>query len=115
MAVVLVAEDEPSVLGLVSMVLKSAGHEVMAAANGVEAVALYRSYPNQIDLVLTDMKMPVMGGKDVIRLVRQTRPSAKIICMSGYTEDAIPDGVSFLPKPFTPAKLLEAVGEHLKK
>lgn len=100
MATILVADDEDVIRELVSLVLKSAGHQVVTAANGVETVALYRSSPNRFDLVITDVKMPVMDGYQVIRLVRESRPDAKIICMSGHMERSVPPGVEFLEKPF---------------
>jgi two-component system, cell cycle sensor histidine kinase and response regulator CckA len=111
MAVVLVAEDEPAIRSLASMILKSAGHEVIAASNGLEGIALYRNAPAKFDLVLTDLDMPVMDGYQLIDLVRETRPNAKIIAMSGNPSRELPAGVLFLPKPFTPQKLREYVGK----
>jgi two-component system cell cycle sensor histidine kinase/response regulator CckA len=105
MAVVLIAEDEPAIRKLAGLALTSVGYQVLTAANGVEAVALFRSTPDRIDLVITDLRMPVMDGYQLVRLVRQTRPKAKVICMSGYAADGVPADVTFLAKPFTPASL----------
>jgi YesN/AraC family two-component response regulator len=113
MAVVLAVDDEESIRKLVTLILAASGHEVMTACNGVEGIALYRSYPDRIHLVITDMKMPVMGGGEMVHLIRETRPEAKIICMSGYTETAFPDGVTVLWKPFKPDALRECVARVL--
>ena len=90
MATILLADDEEAIRGLVSLILKAAGHQVITAANGVEAVALYRSSPDRYDLVITDMQMPVMDGYQVVRLVRESRPHARIACISGYVDEDLP-------------------------
>ena len=107
--VVLVVDDEAMIRSLVGLVLKKDGHEVLTAANGVEGIALFRSYPDRIHLVITDMKMPLMDGATMIGLMRETRPDARVICMTGYSEIAIPQGVIALAKPFTPDTLRECV------
>ncbi len=112
MAVILVADDEEMIRTLVSVALTSIGHEVMTAANGLEAVALYRSYPKQIALVMTDMKMPLMDGHEVVKLVRETRPNAKIICMTAYTE-SFPECTRILRKPFRMDELRDCVTKLL--
>ncbi len=112
MAVILVADDEAMIRDLVSMLLRSAGHEVMTAANGLEAVALFRSFRNRISLVITDIRMPVMDGNEVVKLVREERPGARIICMTGFAE-RVPEGVPVLSKPFRPDQLRECVEQTL--
>jgi CheY-like chemotaxis protein len=114
MAVILVVDDDEGIRGLVSMLLKSAGHEVVTAANGAEAVAVYRSFARQIDLVITDINMPVMDGVQAILRIRMTRPDAKVICMTGDPEAGCPEGVVLLNKPFSAEKLLLSVGELLR-
>ncbi len=113
MATILVADDEEVIRGLVSVVLKSAGHQVITAANGVEAVGLYRSSPDRFDLVITDLKMPVMDGYQVVQLVRASRPKAKIVCMSAHAEKGAPPGVVFLEKPFRVEDLRASVERAL--
>ncbi len=113
MAVILVADDEAMVRNLVCTVLKAAGHEVMTAGNGLEAVALFRSFPKRIALVITDLRMPVMDGNEVVKLVRQSNPDAKIICMTGHS-DRIPDGEHILVKPFSLAELRNCVQQVLE-
>jgi len=113
MATILVAEDEKAVRTLVALILQTSGHQVVVASSGVEAVSLFRFSPDRFDLVITDLKMPVMSGQQVVKLIRETRPGSKILCMSGFSEDPIPDGVEFLQKPFQPDALLARVGRLL--
>jgi len=101
MAVILVVDDDEMIRGLVSTVLKSAGHQIVTAANGAEGVAVYRSFTSQIDLVITDISMPVMDGVQEILRIRMTNPNAKIICMTGDSADRCPEGVVLLNKPFS--------------
>lgn len=108
MAVVLVAEDEPAVRTLVCMVLQMAGYSVIPASNGLEAIALYRTSPERFDLVLTDLDMPVMDGYQLVTLIRESTPDARIVCMSGNPRE-VPPRVSFLQKPFTPQALKDAL------
>ena len=100
MAVILLVDDERIVLNVISTILRSAGHEVMTAANGLEGLAVFRSYQNMIELVITDLKMPEMDGFELIGRIRESRPLTKIICMSGFSEQECPQGVTFLQKPF---------------
>jgi CheY-like chemotaxis protein len=112
MAVILVADDEEMVRTLVSRVLKSAGHEVMTAANGLEAVAIFRSFPKRIALVITDLRMPVMDGYQVVKLVREAGFDTRIICMTGYAE-TVPECTQFLVKPFRMEELRKCVEQVL--
>ena len=114
MATILVAEDEDSIRKLMEMILVSAGYRVLTAANGVEEVALYRSYTTQIDLVITDLNMPVLDGYQAVLLIHETKPDAKIICMTGYAGQPVPDCTKFLAKPFTPPELVQCVAESLR-
>ena len=113
MAVILVVDDEDSIRGFVALALESAGHEVLKARNGIEAVSLFRSYPNSIDLVLTDLMMPGMDGYEVVERIRQTRPAARIVCMSGYAAEELPEDVVFLPKPFALGSLIAEIDRAL--
>ena len=114
MAVILVVDDDESVRGLVSITLESVGNRILTAANGEEAVAIYRSYADQIDVVVTDMNMPVMDGVQEILRIRMTNPGAKVICMTGDSADRCPEGVALLSKPFSIEKLLQAVDGLLR-
>jgi CheY-like chemotaxis protein len=110
MCIVLVADDDPIVRDLVCAVLGSAGHQCLPAANGLEAVAVFRSNRDRIDVVLTDIMMPVMDGTQAAARIRETNPGIPIIFMTGYSSEvALPPGVHFLEKPFTPQALIGAV------
>ncbi len=114
MAVILVVDDDESIRGLVSMVLTSSGHKIITAANGAEAVAVYRSFTSQIDLVITDLNMPTMDGVQEILRIRMTNPDAKFICMTGDSADRCPEGVVLLNKPFAVTELLSCVDQLLR-
>jgi two-component system cell cycle sensor histidine kinase/response regulator CckA len=113
MAVILLVDDERGIVKLMSAVLAQAGHQALTASNGLEALAVYRSYSELIELVITDLKMPVMDGYELIGRIRETNPGAKIICMSGYLEEDCPKGAKFLRKPFRPDDVRAAVQEAL--
>jgi CheY-like chemotaxis protein len=80
---ILVAEDEEKVRGLSRRILESLGYRVLTAANGREALEVYQS-AERVDLVLTDMVMPEMGGKELIRELRKANPRLKTVAMTGY-------------------------------
>src|SRR5215813_8266995 len=105
MAVLLVVDDERTIRKLICMLLQTTGHRGVEAENGLEAIILYRAAPEKYDVVVTDLDMPVMSGFDLIKLVRETRPMARIVGMSGSGERCLPEGIPFLRKPFTPEAL----------
>ena len=112
---ILVVEDEPPLRRLVASVLAAAGHQVLEAVNGYEAIALAEGH-EQIDLLLTDVIMPGITGPDVVARLRSHRPELAVLYMSGYDNElidqkALERTASFLPKPFTPHSLLASVGE----
>ena len=113
MSTILVVEDELSVRTYVARVLEAAGYKVVLASNGLEAISLFRSSPAAFDVVLTDLTMPVLDGHQLVHLVRETKSTAKIMCMSGYSENDLPSGVELLEKPFPPATLLTRLDELL--
>ena len=108
---VLVVEDEEVVRGLVRQMLVGQGYEVLVAQDGEEA--LDRAARHTIDVLLTDLSMPNVGGREVAERLREAQPDLKVIYMSGYAEDlptgALPPSTSFLGKPFTFAELTETV------
>ena len=116
---VLVVEDDPAILELVSRILRKLGYVVLSAAAPHEALELSRRHPGAIDLLLTDVIMPSMNGRDLTGLIRAARPELKVLYMSGYTANVIAhrgvleDGVHFIQKPFTmldlAARLREAI------
>ncbi|MBP6443878.1 MAG: response regulator [Gemmatimonadales bacterium] len=115
-ATVLVAEDEAQVRKLVDRVLTQLGYVVLSAASGAEALALDANHGGTIDMLLTDMVMPGMGGGELSRRIRERHPQMKVLLMSGYSEELVAaehGDVPFLPKPFTPEELSTKVREVL--
>ena len=104
---VLVVEDEEQILNLCTKVLKMKGYNVLAASLPEEAIDLCKEYDKKIDLLLTDVVMPAMNGKDLKNKIEAMHPGIKAIFMSGYTADIIEsrgvldEGISFLQKPFS--------------
>jgi two-component system cell cycle sensor histidine kinase/response regulator CckA len=112
---ILVVEDDPAVRGLVEEILRPVGYNVIVAENGEVAVRAAQAHKGKIDLLLTDVVMPIMGGKEVADRLAALRPGIKVLFMSGYTGNAIaqhgtldPD-VAFIQKPFTPESLCAKV------
>jgi two-component system cell cycle sensor histidine kinase/response regulator CckA len=112
---VLLVEDEDVVRALVREILESFGYDVLEAPDGAAALETSSAHDGPIDLVLTDVVMPGMGGPELISRLRGKRPDAKVVFTSGYSEDAIANdgvlhpGARFLEKPFTAATLAETV------
>jgi two-component system cell cycle sensor histidine kinase/response regulator CckA len=106
---ILIADDEPAIRELVAGIVRSAGFEAICAADGQQAIIVFRSCPDRIDLIVTDLMMPGADGYDVVRLARQIRPEIRIVCMSGHSDAVVPSGVVFLRKPFTSAALSEVI------
>jgi len=112
---ILVVEDDPAVRLLVEEILGSAGYRVLAAEDGPSAVSAAEQHGGEIDLLLTDVVLPKMGGKEVASRLTALRPGLKVLFMSGYTghsaahHGALDSDVHFLPKPFSPDALCEKV------
>jgi CheY-like chemotaxis protein len=114
MAVVLVVDDNESIRRFISTLLESVGHQIVTAANGAEAVAVYRTFGSPIDLVVTDLNMPTMDGVQEIFRIRITNPNAKFICMTGASADRCPVGIALVNKPFSVRELLSCVENVLQ-
>ncbi|MDB5306593.1 MAG: domain S-box protein [Gemmataceae bacterium] len=116
---VLLAEDEEGVRALARFVLRQAGYEVLEAADGVAAGRVAAAYPGPIHVLVTDVVMPGLGGRDLAAQLVASRPGLKVLYLSGYTDDAVvrhgvlEDHVHFLQKPFSPAVLTGKVREVL--
>ncbi|MDP6520195.1 MAG: response regulator [Planctomycetota bacterium] len=116
---ILVVEDEDVVLSLVTRVLESTGYTVLEARGPREAEELFAEHGGQVDLLLTDVVMPVMSGSDLYRRLAVEQEDLKVLFMSGYTEETlaqhgIEEGdVPFLHKPFKPSQLVAKIQEVL--
>jgi PAS domain S-box-containing protein len=112
---VLVVDDQPSVLNVVRHILERAGYRVVTATDAESAVAAAHADADSIALVLTDVVLPGVDGREVARRVRDVLPAARVLFMSGYVEEgaamaALSDPrTAFLPKPFTTSQLRAAV------
>jgi two-component system, cell cycle sensor histidine kinase and response regulator CckA len=116
---VLLVEDEDGVRALVRQVLERDGYTVMEASNGTEAMLHSEQFEGRIHLLLTDVVLTQMSGREIAKEVLAKRTDAKVLFISGYTEEAIvrhgvlESGTAFLQKPFTPAALSRKVREVL--
>jgi hypothetical protein len=116
--VILLVEDEDQVRKLTARVLEELGYVVLEARDGREAVSCAKAHPERIDLILSDVVMPEMGGRGLSDQIHQTRPEAKLLFMSGHSQDLIvKEGIHpetpFLLKPFSPADLARKVRDVL--
>ena len=117
--VILVVEDESALRALIKEVLQSLGYRVLEAPNGSEALVLAEWHHEPISLMLTDVVMPGMSGRELADRLVVLRPKTRVLFMSGYTDDAVfhhgvvPSGVPFLQKPFTSDALACKVREIL--
>jgi len=107
------------VRGLARRILEQAGYSVVAAARADEALRFCAEHAEEVDLLLTDVVMPEMSGKDLADKLSSQLPDLKMLFMSGYTDEAIvhhgvlDSSVEFIQKPFTPAALIKKVREVL--
>jgi two-component system cell cycle sensor histidine kinase/response regulator CckA len=114
--VILIAEDEVMVRNLVRHLLEAEGHEILAAADGYEALELSRKYAGTIDMLITDVKMPHMDGLALIEKLLKERPNVRVLVMSGHTSGELRGqqaGFTFVRKPFLPRVFRDKVREVL--
>jgi PAS domain S-box-containing protein len=117
--VVMVVEDQPEVRALTCMILRGQGFEVLEASDGLEALLMAGQYRSPIRLLVTDMIMPGMNGKEVAARLTMQYPEIRVIFMSGYTDQMmtgsslLEHSAAFLQKPFTPDRLLSLVQKVL--
>jgi CheY-like chemotaxis protein len=116
---VLVVDDEEVVRTLVTRALVEAGYAVVEASHGAAALALLESGTHELDLVVCDLVMPGLNGRDLARWLAAHRPDLPILLVSGYplpyleAHDLYEPGIPLLRKPFLPSRLLEAVEESV--
>lgn len=113
-------EDEPVLRGVITDCLEQLGYEVLTANTGEQALSLSVAHSGDIDLLLTDVRMPDISGPELAARLRERRPRMKVMYVSGYPDDVVAahglpaPGSVFLAKPFTirvlAAKLREALG-----
>ncbi|NLF95681.1 MAG: PAS domain S-box protein [Candidatus Riflebacteria bacterium] len=118
---ILLVEDEPALLKMTAKILTNLGYKVLTASTPGEARKILASGGEKIALLLTDLIMPEMNGKDLALELKKLQPNLKVIFMSGYTADIIADqemlnrNLAFIEKPFTQQRLAEIVRESLEK
>ena len=116
---ILLVEDDAVVRELARRILAGSGYHVLPAGDVVEAERFCRQHAGNLDLLLTDVVMPGMSGRELARKLAVMRPRMRVLYMSGYTDNVIvhrgvlDPGTHFLQKPFTPPALLEKVREVL--
>jgi two-component system cell cycle sensor histidine kinase/response regulator CckA len=118
---ILLVEDEPAVRELIHMVLSERGYKVLEALAPEDAERLASSNGAEIQLLLTDVVMPGISGRDLAKRLTARHPHVRVLYMSGYTfnviaqDGTLEEGISFLQKPFTPQVLTEKVREALDR
>jgi CheY-like chemotaxis protein len=116
---IMLVDDEPTLRQLAQRSLEQAGYKVLSAINGVDALEKYAAYDGRIDMVVTDIVMPIMGGREFIEQLSARGSTARVLFMSGYTDDEVmrrgllEPGTKFLPKPFSLNGFLGKVREVL--
>ncbi|HET6760481.1 MAG TPA: response regulator, partial [Gemmatimonadaceae bacterium] len=116
----LLVEDDRSVRELAERIFRDRGYRVKATADGSEALRVFAAAPHEIDMVVTDLIMPGMSGRELVQALHQIRPDLKALYVSGYTEDEIirrglhDPSVAFLQKPFTADELVEKLQSLLE-
>ena len=118
---ILVVDDEPMVLDLATEILCSYGYSVLPAVDGLEALDVFNANKEDIDLILLDLSMPKLSGKETVKEILSIDPAAKIIISSGYLEDSCLDlthelGIKgIISKPYDPEDLVQKIREELNK
>ena len=105
---------------MIARMLSLCGYSVISAQSGEEAISIAQEYAAPIDLVLTDVRMPIMSGPEVAEELRKLRPDIRVMYMSAFSRDVLPPGVQdtdipFINKPFTMRTLALSIGETLKR
>jgi CheY-like chemotaxis protein len=116
---ILLVEDDPDVRALTEAVLERGGYEVIAARDGDEALRVFRDQGRPVHLLVSDVVMPKMSGRELAERLRVLQADLKVLYVSGYTQEALghhgvlEPGIVLLPKPFQPVAMLDKVREML--
>jgi DNA-binding NtrC family response regulator len=113
---IMVVDDDPLVLGVVVRLLKFANFHVISAENGADAIELAKETEGKIDLLLSDINMPMMSGPDLGEILKKSRPDLHVMLMSGGANGSLlvlNYGWAFIQKPFVAAKLVEMIKKVL--
>ncbi|NTW98992.1 MAG: response regulator [Geobacteraceae bacterium] len=114
---ILIVEDEDQLSFFFRKLMEGEGYNVITASNGQEAVDSYKTNPDRIDMVLMDIKMPVMSGIEAHKELKQIDPCVPVLLMSAYTQESL-EGIAtsyFIRKPMRPSELLNAISEVLNE
>lgn len=115
---ILLVDDEDSVRAIVVKILRRAKYNVLDAENGEAAIRIAETHPGKIDVLITDMYMPGLRGREVVERIAPTRPGLRALFISGYADQdvrtGVPEGANFLNKPFSGQELASAVEKVLK-
>lgn len=117
---VLLVDDDQAILELAKTMLENYRYLVLSASSSSEAIRLARQKEDSIDLMVTDVVMPAMNGRDLAGIIQVLQPQMKLLFMSGYTADVIShhgvldEGVHFIQKPFSVAEFLIKVQQTLR-
>ncbi len=112
---ILIVDDSPSIRQLIVDILKPLGYKCLQAGSGKDAIDTVREYSGEVHLLLTDVVMPGMSGRDLSTIIGKERPEMKVIFMSGYTENIIvhhgvlEQGITYIAKPITPSALTQKI------
>ncbi|MCF8129861.1 MAG: response regulator, partial [Deltaproteobacteria bacterium] len=118
---ILVVEDEASILRLAGTILERLGYNVLATEHAGDALKIAREHGDEIHLLIIDVVLPEMNGKDLAEAIMRIRPNIRVLFMSGYSSDIIGrhgvlnEGVHFLQKPFSLNMMARKVGEMLNR
>jgi two-component system, cell cycle sensor histidine kinase and response regulator CckA len=118
--IVLVVEDEPALREVTRRILARNGYQVLVAADGNQAIEAATACPQRLDVLLTDVVMPGMQGREVAERVRMLQPDVRVLFMSGYTQgllgaqQVLAPGVSLIEKPFSEGSLLTKLRSVIK-
>ena len=117
---ILVVEDEPTMLRLVQEALVDAGHKVVTATNGAAGLKAFQASASDIKLVITDLMMPKLNGVEMARMIRKESVTVPILFISGYADDLVFEDevmkgpTMFMPKPFRQDTLVDEVASILE-